>query len=254
VSTLAVTTSMHPDGPLVARAKAAARRLGVPYLPRRGTRPSELLERAGALLVIHRDGEVSLQDAEGQARWSPGMALLRLKRLEAGEEDTLVRVAALRPGEAVLDCTLGLGQDALVAARAVGSTGRVVGVERSLPLLGLVSEGLAGFDPGPESARIETVHADAASFLREQPDRAFDCVIFDPMFGRPTKAQPAFELLRRQAVHEPLTREVLDEARRVARRAVVVKAARYADDLSRLGLQPLPGSRYTQVVWSRVDV
>jgi arsenite methyltransferase len=40
-----------------------------------------------------------------------------------------VRHAALRPGEAVLDLGCGAGIDTLLAARAVGRTGRVIGLD-----------------------------------------------------------------------------------------------------------------------------
>ncbi|HEX8536727.1 MAG TPA: protein-L-isoD(D-D) O-methyltransferase, partial [Cystobacter sp.] len=50
----------------------------------------------------------------------------------------------------------------------------------------------------------------------------------------------------------PLTPEVLEEARRVARRWVVVKGAKHSEDLRKLGLEAEPGSRYTSVIWGRV--
>jgi hypothetical protein len=168
-----------------------------------------------------------------------------------GEPDTFVRVAELRRGDAVLDCTLGLAQDALVASLAVGPEGRVVGVEKSLALYALVSEGLKGYELGPDSCRVEVVHADASEYLRSLPARSFDVVCFDPMFARPQKAQPGFDVLRRFAEHAPLTPEALAEGRRVARRWVVVKGSRYSDDLKKLGLSPEPGSRYTEVAWGR---
>jgi 16S rRNA (guanine1516-N2)-methyltransferase len=46
---------------------------------------------------------------------------------------------------------------------------------------------------------------------------------------------------------------VLARAIRVARRAVVVKGARYSTDLRKLGLTPLPSTRTADVVWARVD-
>lgn len=250
---LAVTTSGQPDEPLVARARAAARAWGLPFVPRRKKQPlGPLLEGvAEAFLVFGRD-EVSLWDTHGSFSFHPGMAHLRRKRLDAGEGDTLVRVAQLAPGDHVLDCTLGLGQDALVAARAVGPRGRVLGVEKSLALWAVVDEGLRHYPTGPDACPVETRCADALAVLAAQPDASWDVVLFDPMFDKPKKAQPSFELLRRFAEHAPLTPDVLAEARRVARRWVVVKAGRHGDELARLGLTAEPGSRYTALVWARV--
>jgi 16S rRNA (guanine1516-N2)-methyltransferase len=251
---LAVTTSGKPEESLVARARQAASDWGLRFVPRRKKEPlGPLLERvAEAFLVFGRE-EVSLWDGEGTFSFTPGMAHLRRLRLLSGQEDdALVRVAELRAGDEVLDCTLGLGQDALVAALVVGPTGRVVGVERSLALYAVVSEGLAAYDHGPESARVEPVHADSREYLRSLPAGSFDVVCFDPMFEKPKKSQPAFEMLRRFAEHAPLAPETLEEARRVARRWVVVKGAKHSEDLRKLGLTPEAGSRYTSVIWARV--
>ncbi|MBI4956353.1 MAG: arsenite methyltransferase [Myxococcales bacterium] len=58
-------------------------------------------------------------------------------------------IAALRPGEVVLDLGAGAGFDALLAAQAVGPTGRVIGVDMTPEMLGRAREnavkaGLAG--------------------------------------------------------------------------------------------------------------
>jgi hypothetical protein len=59
-------------------------------------------------------------------------------------------------------------------------------------------------------------------------------------------------MLRRLANPSPLKAEVLAEARRVARRAVLVKAARYTPMLRSLGLRPEHASRSAPVVWARM--
>jgi 16S rRNA (guanine1516-N2)-methyltransferase len=200
-------------------------------------------------VVIER-GRVSLWDRQGPLRFHEGMAALRIKRIDAGEtDDTFVRVAELRAGDQLLDCTLGLAQDALVAARVVGPEGRVVGVEKSRPLALIASEGLAGI-----GSRIEVVHGDALEHLRRLPSKSFDIVYFDPMFEKPRKAQPSFEVLRRHADHSPVTPEHLEEAKRVARRSVVVKGAKYSQDLRKLGLTALALSRFSDVAWARIDL
>lgn len=250
---LAVTTSTKVDAAQVREARAVAARWGLPFLPRRakeGIAPW-LGTKVDALLVVGGDG-VTLWDPEGSFTFHAGMAHLRRMRLRAGEPDAFVRVAELRPGDSVLDCTLGLAQDALVASLAVGAGGRVVGLERSLALCAVAAEGLRRYELGADSGLIEVRHADAREYLRTLPPASFDVVFFDPMFAKPKKAQPAFDVLRRFAEHAPLTSETLEEARRVARRWVVVKGARYSDDLRKLGLEEEPGSRYTDVIWGRV--
>jgi len=250
---LGVTTSGQPEVALVQRAREAARTWGLPFVARRKKQPlGPLLESvAEALLVFEREG-VTLWDKESSFSFNPGMAhLRRLRILEGQRDDALVRVGELRAGDHVLDCTLGLGQDALVAALMVGPEGRVVALEKSLALFAVVSEGLAVYPYGPASGRVEALHADSHAYLRTLPSGSFDVVCFDPMFEKPKKSQPAFEMLRRFAEHAPLTPDILEEARRVARRWVVVKGSRHSEDLKKLGLEAEPGSRYTSVIWGR---
>lgn len=248
-----MSTSGQASPSHVAQAQAAAQRLGLPYLPRRKKEAlSHLLgTRASALLLFGGTG-VTLTDLKGTFTFHPGMAHLRMMRLAAGEPDTLVRLAELQPGESFLDCTLGLAQDALVAARAVGPSGKVVGLEVSVALHAVVSEGLLEMSWPEASARIEVHRADTRSFLPTLPSGSFDVVLFDPMFEEPKKAQPSFEMLRRYADHAPLTLDTLREARRVARRSVLIKGARHSQDLAKLGLKPEPGSRFSDVVWAKV--
>src|SRR5260370_666721 len=251
---LAVTTSGKASAELTARARQAAERWRLPFIERRRKAPLAPLfgREAQALLVFGTEG-LALWDREGALRFTPGMARLRVKRLDAGiQEDLLVRIAGFQAGETVLDCTLGLGADALVAARAVGTTGRVVGLEKSLALYALVSQGLEDYDPGSRSCRVEPLLTDAESFLRSQPNGSFDHVLFDPMFERPRRSAPSFEILRRFADHSPLTVSTLGLAARVSRRSVVVKGARHSNDLAKLRLRAEPGSRYPTTLWARL--
>lgn len=251
---IGVTTRAKPDPEDVAEAAAVAARWSVPRLDRPSNGPlGLLLAQAQTLLVVERSG-VSLWDAQGSARWSVGLAALRLKALDAGDPgDPLVRLGAIAPGERVLDCTLGLAQDARVAARLVGPGGWVVGLETRLPLAMFAAEGLRRERPDGRSAGIEVRHADARGVLASLDDGAFDVVLFDPMFSRERKAQPSFTLLRRLASPERLDAGTLSESRRVARRVVLVKAPRYGPELRNLGLRPERASRGAQVVWARID-
>ena len=249
---VAVTTCANPAALDVAEAVAVAERWHVPVLarPARGGLLA-LLARAETLLVVERSG-VCLQDGEGSARWSLGLAALRLRALDAGGQgEALVRVAGLLPGERVLDCTLGLAQDARVAARLVGPTGQLVGLEVSLPLAMLAAEGLRREPEDARSARLAVHHADCRTYLAGLDGGSFDVVLFDPMFSRERRAQPSFALLRRLASAAPLEASTLAEARRVARRVVVVKAPRYGTELKVLGLVPERASRSAPVVWAR---
>ncbi|MEW5737488.1 MAG: class I SAM-dependent methyltransferase [Myxococcota bacterium] len=251
---LGVTVGAHGDR-FVEEARRKAAEWGLPYLerPAKGGVAALLGGVARACLVRSADGW-ALRDEHGSLSFSPGIAQLRLKRLAAGHrDDVLLRLAGLEPGDTVVDATLGLAADALVCARAVGPTGRVVGIEAALPLWILVSEGLARLPADPSSCRIDVVHGRAREVLAGMGARSADVVTLDPMFDRPKRSSPGFELLRAHALHEPLDAETLGEARRVARRWVVLKGGRYGKDFKRLGLRPMELNRFGPVMWTRVE-
>lgn len=250
---LAVALSGSTDAALRAEAEACAARWGLPLLLRGPKAPLRgLLEKAEVLVVFGEDA-VSLRDRAGQTRGGAGLAALRLKEIAKGRtDDPLQRVGEIVAGERVLDATLGFAQDARVAARLVGPSGSVLGIESSLPLAVLADAALRREGPDARAATIEVQHADSSVVLRAMQARSVDVVLFDPMFGRALPAQPGFEMLRRLADPAPLTPEVLAEARRVARRVVLVKSARYTPVLRALGLQHAWASRSAPVVWARV--
>jgi 16S rRNA (guanine1516-N2)-methyltransferase len=253
---LAVTTPLEACPADEEGARAAASRRGVPFVPRAGRALARLATASGAdaLLVLGRH-RAALCFGGAEHAWSGGMGELRLRRLRRGERttrDPFLEAAALRPGDAVLDATLGLGMDALVAAGAVGSGGRVLGVERSPALAALVGEGLLRH-ASDAARRVEVLAGDAADVLARLPDSSFDVVCFDPMFRSPRAEAPGFDLVRRLGDPRPLAPETLAQARRVARRWVVVKDGTPGFDLARLGLTPLPCARWAEKLYGRVE-
>jgi tRNA1(Val) A37 N6-methylase TrmN6 len=175
---------------------------------------------------------------------------LRIKRIDAGYplDDHLIKLTELKAGDSVLDGTLGLGADSLVCAHVVGPAGRVIGVESSLPIYALVSEGIK-----LRKTALEVVHGDARLVLESLPAHSIDCVVLDPMFDQPKKSSAHFELLRKFADHRPLDPVTLAQARRVAKRWVVVKGGRYTKEFDRLGLKPTYTSRFQSTVWARIE-
>ena len=252
---LAVTVTAKSPGRYAADARLAAEAWGLPYVEReRKSALEPLLGRvARAFLVLGGDGW-TLHDASGELRYSPGLAQIRIKRLmsrergEPADDDVLLRLGELRAGDSVLDCTLGLGADALVCEHRVGPTGRVTGIESSKALYALASTGLRR-----SGSKIEVVSGKAADVMRrELKSGSFDCVIIDAMFDRPKRASPSFEILRRHADHSPLDEVTIAEARRVARRWVVIKGSRYGKDFARLGLTPVPLTHEGPLIWARL--
>ena len=63
-----------------------------------------------------------------------------------------------------------------------------------------------------------------------------DVVYFDPMWVVPSRSSPSFQVLRKLAHSERLSASAIAQARRVARRKVVVMDQIHGGELERLGL------------------
>jgi len=231
-------------------AEELARRFQLVAEPRGGRLVPDLLAAArGAPVLVLAGTSADLFDGERSFRASTGMGFLRLVRAQKGEHDPLVKAAELKPGDRVLDATLGLAQDALVAAEATQAA--VVGLEASPVLAAFAVAALRRLpaEAGPAAARIEVRCADHRAALRELPSRSFDVVLLDPMFRDAQQSNPLFDLLRRHGEHGTLEADTLREARRVARRGVLVKDAAPGTELTRLDLVPLPSRRTAHIVF-----
>lgn len=231
-------------------ARELAERFGLTAQPRADRVIPELVEAAGgAPVLVLSKGRADLVHRGRVFRASVGMAYLRLVRARHGETDPLARAAALKAGEVVLDATLGVAGDALIAAHATGA--RVIGLEASPVLAALAAAGLRRLlVPARAAAElIEVRCADHRQVLARMPDGSVDVVLFDPMFRTAGQAGALFDLVRELGDPAPLEPETLREACRVARRGVLVKDAPPGHELTRLGLEPLPSRRSPRIVF-----
>src|SRR5262249_56709639 len=140
--------------------------------------------RAGRRADLHEKGR--------SYRATAGMAYVRLLRARRGEPDPLVAAAGLNRGETVLDATLGLGNDALLAAQATGAP--VVGLELDGLLGAFVQAALTRLPAhGREPGRlVHVAKADHRERLPPQPAPSFPILLLDPMFPQARDAQPLF--------------------------------------------------------------
>lgn len=234
-------------------AAETAERLGIPNVPRGSDSLGDLRVRYGVgNVLVARSGRLTLDTASGELFFHPGMSHLRIKNLMRGQGDHLVDALDLRAGMHVLDCTLGTGADAIVESYAVGETGRVTALESSPLIAVVIGDGLAhatgdNYDMHAAMRRITVHAADALTYLREQQDDSYDVVYFDPMFRRPLHESAGMNALRARADMRALTPETVAEARRVARRRVVMKERRESGEFERLGFFEVVGGKYSRV-------
>ncbi len=164
-------------------------------------------------LVVTRKG-LALRVSGKLMYWHPG--LLHTLR-EARTRHPWVKLGELTKGDRVLDCTLGLGTDARFISEITQTT--VVGIEQSLEIYLISEEGLQS-----AGANIDVRLGHSLDFLKQQKNHSFDVIIADPMFPKHLlKQSQNLSIVRNFASFQTLNLTWLDEARRVARRCVLVK-------------------------------
>jgi 16S rRNA (guanine1516-N2)-methyltransferase len=210
-----------------ARGRAFASRLELPF----GAVPArvELRWTAAGLGVRPASGPEA-----GATPWT-----VDLGRDRPGGEPVVraVRGRGRAEGLRVVDATAGLGGDAGALARA-GM--RVIAMERDPVLVALLEDALERWrSADPEAAARLTLWQGDARDLLPTVRPAPDVVLLDPMFpsgGGAAKRRPAAWLRDwagpRSEADEVADRALLREARRAARRRIVVKRPRKGPELA----------------------
>jgi len=236
-----VTTRHEAPTEVQKQAKALAHNLGVQFVERRKMSIARLHEIDERVLVVTDGGIKAYSKGSGEPFFfHPGMAMLRIKRLMAGDTDVMVQACGLQAGDAFLDCTLGLGSDSIVASFVVGQGGRVVGLESECALSVVVGDGLKRYESPLSEAveamrRIEVKPIHHLTFLRQCENNSFDIVYFDPMFFQAIESSESIAPLRPFANYEMVAADAVEVAKRVACRRVVMKNHRESPDFARLG-------------------
>jgi len=256
-----VTTGHKYNTTVVQTAKQKAAELNLLFIARENLSIESIRAtyQTEFVLVVKKTG-LLLATLEGDFFFHPNMAQLRLKNLLKGQKDNMLEAMQLKQGMEVLDCTLGMASDAIIASFAVGVKGRVVGVEASSLMATVIQDGLKTFSAveplGLQSAmrRIEVIQQDYGNYLKLVPDKSFDVVYFDPMFRHPLQDSLHLLPLRALADHRAVTVEAIKEARRVARQCVVMKENSRSLEFVRLGADRVVGGKYSHVHYGIIDV
>ncbi|WP_313469586.1 class I SAM-dependent methyltransferase [Lysinibacillus sp.] len=226
-----VTTAGRPDEVSMALAAFACQELGATFEPRKKRSIHKMSQALQAHVMVAGKNRYDYYayGAQEPFFFHPNSAAFRLKRVARGETEPFLEAAQLQQGDSVLDCTLGLAADAMLAAYTVGEAGRVVGLEANPNVAFIVRQGMQAYDTAelPLTAcmrQIEVIQSEAIHYLKTLPDNAFDVVYMDPMFEEVIEEANNFQALRQAGEHVTLTDEWVHEAKRVAKKRVVLKA------------------------------
>ena len=257
-----ITTTIRKHSiPAEQLARNLAGTLQVPYVERDNLSLDALRRRFDVdNIIVATQSHPIVSTLGGNYFFHLSMAELRIKNLINGNYDHMSTAMALAPGRTVLDCTLGLATDAVVASYIVGNSGQVVGLEITAIIAAVTALGLqqftnSGIDPAIIAAlrRIKVYHTDCLTYLRELPNNSFDVVYFDPMFRHPVTDSANLNPLRRLADAAPLNLSSIREACRVAALRVVVKEANGSPEFARLGIASLLGGKYSSIQYGIIE-
>jgi hypothetical protein len=205
-------------------------------------------------MMVVSSQRISFFKGSSEFFFHPGLARLRINELKNGKTDQMIQAMSLKAGDTLLDCTLGLGTDAIVASYVSGPYGRVTGLESSNLIAYIVGRGLKTYrfedeDTTMAMHRVEVIHTNHKDYLKNISPCSYDVVYFDPMFRSPRKHSPAIDAIRTIANPNPIDRETVDLALRACKKRVVMKERRWSKEFELLGFKDIRGGRYAPVVY-----
>ncbi len=196
--------------------------MGIRYVSRRHL----ILRKDEAVLIVETD-RISALKNDRKFFFHPSLAVIRKSNIDSGQRDYLIESLNLDGNEEVLDCTFGLGSEAILIANFIPK-GKVVGIEKSPIVRIVVEDGMRHTENlykwiQEAVKRIEIIEADYKEYVRKSRKK-FDCVYVDPMFEHPRYNSAAMNSMRPFADHSTISSEDIEAMKEKAKKRVVVKA------------------------------
>ncbi len=210
-------------------------------------------------VIVWKAAGPELYIGEEKFFFHPSMAKVRISGYrKRGIIDPMAEACKIEENDRFLDCTLGLGADAIVASY-FSSGGQVIGLESSMAAAMVVKWGMKLYQSKMEwldrsIQGIEVIPADHRLYLKEAADKSFDIVYFDPMFRKPLYKSQSLSPLRYLANPESLSMESIQEACRVARKRVVIKERQGSEEFVRLKCDRVCGSPHNNISFGIIEV
>jgi len=255
-----VTTIRKPNSSIETFAKEISLKFGAKLVQREDF-SFDLLKKLHEVdnILLVKKNSLSIITSDGEFFFHPNTAHLRIKNLRCGENDRLIDALNVKKGAKILDCTLGLGSDAIVESFIAGETGKIVAIEVNPLIFAVVSHGLQNFsEDSPHilqsMRRIEVFNANYEDFLKNCAENSFDAVYFDPMFRKPIKTSSGLNSIRPLADSRPITEKIIREACRVAKFRVVMKEHAGSLEFERLGFKIADGGKYSSISFGIIEL
>lgn len=255
-----ITTDQKLDIEDEIKAKKLAEEFSCPYIQRKSYSLSQLKRVAedDEVLVATSNGLKFIGSNNLEFFFHPNLAKIRIGSLLKGLKDRLQEVLEVSPSDTILDCTMGLGTDAIVISFLAGELGKVTTIESELVPYVLGRDGLQNYKSEVKELdkamrRISVVYADHLDYMKSLPDKSVDIVYFDPMF-RQSANTVALTPLRAVANDSAIKIEAIYEAKRIARKKVVLKESRNSEEFKRLGFELIKAKVKSKIVYGVIMI
>ncbi len=246
-----VSTKKKPSLEDIKRAKEISKALNLPYFKRGKLTIEKLFKKVKEifktdkvrLLLVENQNLKLITPNKKELFFHPGLLKIRFLNILKKEkqnidsnDDLFYKVLDLKEGDLVLDCNLGLCQDALLCAYKTKNT--VIGLEIDKVIALVVRDGLKKYNFTGKmkifnklKENLYTICIDNKKYLETAKDNSFDVVYFSPMFINPKWECSQMMPLREIAIKSFPDKETLENAKRVARKRVVIKINKGAHEL-----------------------
>lgn len=255
-----ITTGGKANQQSVQNALALADKYGYPYIDRDKQNIDTLFNTYQTDIVITGKEKLTVIpfSTKKPIYFHPSLSMIRAKRLIKGEKDTFIEAAGIEEGLSVLDCTMGLASDSIIASMVTTARGTVTALEANALLYMMVTEGLKIYHSdvsefGEAMRRIKTIHVNHTDYLKSLPDNSIDVVYFDPMFQETIESSSSIRKINQQTLKTDLVLETIEEARRVAKKRVVLKDHWKSERFKKLGFKQMK-RKNSQIHYGYIDI
>lgn len=242
-----ITTNQKINKEIEIKARNLAKEFSIDFANRGNSSLSQLMKKLedDEVLVVEEKGLKFIKKENSEYFFHPNLAKIRITSLLKGCKDRLIEISGVENGDTVLDCTMGLATDSIIFSYAVGEKGKVITTESELIPYILARDGLKSYNSGIKEIneamrRVEVIHINHLDFMKNLPDKSIDIVYFDPMFRTPTDTV-ALNPLRNLANKSSIRKEAVIEAKRIARKKVILKEQVKSGEFERLGFSITTG-------------
>lgn len=253
-----ITTGRKIQEESIKLAKEISAQLKIEYVERNKESIEKLkvMHRVENVLIAKKNTLRLISDNE-EIFFHPNMSHLRIKNLISGEGDRMIEAMELQPSMKVLDCTLGLGSDAIVASYITGI--EVTALEINPYLATVIEYGMKNYTADNEKVisamrRVKVVNEDHFKYLSYAQPKSFDVVYFDPMFRHSLTKSKNFNPIRTVADDRAVTIETIELAKRVAKKKVVLKENAKSLEFERLGFKKVIGGKYSPIHYGVIEI